>query len=138
MEAAGAKRVQVLSPDAIVEEFGEQWHGSDLPTVMPEPGMVANGPLVELNSIGVYEKHQGNGYASRALTMLTTLCDANAMPIKLIARPLDSNLLPGCPATLLTEQLVAWYQKHGFEETGSAGDDTREMIREPKNAERIK
>jgi ribosomal protein S18 acetylase RimI-like enzyme len=123
----------MLSPDAIVEEFGEQWHRSDLPAVMPEPGVVANGPLVELNSIGVHEKHQCNGYASRALTMLTVLCDANAMTIKLIARPLDSDILPGCPATLSTEQLVALYQKHGFVETGSAGDDTREMIREPKN-----
>ena len=124
----------MLSPDAIVEEFGDQWHRSDLPAVMPEPGMVANGPLIELNSIGVYEKHQGNGYASRALTILTVLCDANAMTIKLIARPLLSDLLPGYPATLLTEQLVAGYQRHGFVETRSAGDDTREMIREPKHS----
>jgi ribosomal protein S18 acetylase RimI-like enzyme len=123
----------MLSPDGIVEEFGEQWRQSDLPAVMPEPGVVANGPLVELNSIGVHKKHQGKGCASRALTMLTVLCDANAMAIKLIARPLDSDLLPGCPATLLTEQLVAWYQRHGFVETGSAGHGTREMIRESKN-----
>jgi GNAT superfamily N-acetyltransferase len=123
----------MLSPGAIVEEFGEQWHQSDLTAVMPAPGVVANGPLVELNSIGVHEKHQGKGCASRALTMLTLLCDGNAMVIKLIARPLDSDLLPGCPATLRTEQLVAWYQRHGFVETGSAGDGTREMIREPKN-----
>jgi hypothetical protein len=47
----------MLSPDAIVEEFGEQWTRSDLPQVMPEPEVVANGPLVELTTIGVYEKH---------------------------------------------------------------------------------
>ena len=99
----------MLSPDAIVEDFGEQWHRSNLPAVMPEPGVVANGTLIELTSIGVYQKHQGNGYASRALTMLTALCDANGMTIKLIARPLDSDLLPGCPATLFAAQLVAWY-----------------------------
>jgi ribosomal protein S18 acetylase RimI-like enzyme len=106
--------------------------------VMPEPGVGANGPLIELNSIGVHEKHQSNGYASRALTMLTAICDANGMTIKLIARPLDSDLLPGCPATLLTEQLVAWYQRHGFVDTGTAGDDTSEMIRESKNTKRSK
>jgi hypothetical protein len=60
--------------------------------------------------------------------MLTALCDANAITIKLIARPLES-ILPGCPATLSTEKLVAWYQRYGFVETRGAGDDTREMIR---------
>jgi ribosomal protein S18 acetylase RimI-like enzyme len=122
----------MLSPTAIVEEFGEQWNRSDLRDVMPEPGVVPNGPLVELISIGVHGKSQGQGYASRALKMLTALCDANAMTIKLVARPLGSNLLPGCPATLSTAQLVAWYQRHGFVETRSAGDDTREMIRKSK------
>jgi ribosomal protein S18 acetylase RimI-like enzyme len=123
----------MLSPDAIVEEFLEQWSRSRLRDVMPEPGVVPNGPLVELTSIGVHQKHQGQGYARQALRMLTVLCDANAMTIKLITRPLESDLLPGCPATLTTEQLVAWYQRHGFVETRGAGDDTREMIREPKN-----
>jgi hypothetical protein len=122
----------MLSPAAIVEEFGEQWNRSDLRRVMPEPGVVPNGPLVELTSIGVHKKHQDQGYANQALRMLTALCDANAMTIKLVARPLESNLLPGCPATLSTEQLVAWYQKHGFVETSGAGDDTREMIRAPR------
>ncbi len=121
----------MLSADAIVEQFSEQWTRSDLPQVMPEPGLVANGPLVELTTIGVYEKHQGQGYAKRALRILTTLCDANAITIKLIARPLES-ILPGCPTTLSTEQLVAWYQEHGFAETRSVGDGTREMIREPR------
>jgi hypothetical protein len=121
----------MLSPAAIVEEFGEQWIRSDLRHLMPEPGVVPNGPLVELTSIGVPEKHQGRGYASRALIMLTVLCDANAMSIELVARPLESDLLPGCPAALTTEQLVAWYQRHGFVETRSAGDDTREMVRKP-------
>jgi ribosomal protein S18 acetylase RimI-like enzyme len=122
----------MLSPAAIVEEFGEQWIRSDLRHVMPEPGVVPNGPLVELTSIGVHGKHQGQGYANQALRMLTALCDANAMTIKLVARPLESNLLPGCPATLSTEQLVAWYKEHGFVETRGAGDDTREMIRKPR------
>lgn len=122
----------MLSPAAIVEESGEQWIRSDLRHFMPEPGVVPNGPLVELTSIGVYEKHHGQGYASRALRMLTALCDSSAMTIKLVARPLGSDLLPGCPATLSTEQLVAWYQKHGFVETRGAGDDTREMVREPR------
>lgn len=121
----------MLSPDAIVEEFGEQWTESNLPQAMPPPGLVANGAVVELNTIGVYEKHQGQGYAARALAMLTALCDENAVTIKLIARPLES-ILPGCPATLSADQLVAWYQRHEFVETWNAGDDTREMIREPK------
>jgi hypothetical protein len=123
----------MLSPAGIVEEFGEQWSRSDLRDVMPEPGVVPNDPFVELTSIGVYEKHQGQGYATRALKMLTALCDANATTIKLVARPLESNILPGCPATLSTEQLVAWYrEEHKFVETGAAGDDTREMTRKPR------
>jgi ribosomal protein S18 acetylase RimI-like enzyme len=130
---ASATRYRLmLSPAAIVEEFGEQWNRCDLRDVMPEPGVVPNGPLVELTSIGVHEKSQRQGYASRALRMLTALCDANEMTIKLVARPLGSNLLPGCPATLSTEQLVAWYLRHGFVETRSAGDDTREMIRKSR------
>ena len=123
----------MLSPDAIVEEFLSQWSRSYLRDVMPEPELVANGLLVELSSIGVYGTHQGQGYASHALRMLTALCDANAMTIMLVASPLESDLLPGCPAMLKTKLLVAWYQRHGFVETGGAGDGTREMIRRPKN-----
>jgi hypothetical protein len=123
----------MLSPAGIVEEFGERWSRSDLRDVMPMPGVVPNVPFVELTSIGVYKKHQGHRYASRALGMLTALCDENAMSIKLVARSLESDLLlPGCPATFLTEQLVAWYQRHGFAESGTAGDDTREMTRKPR------
>jgi ribosomal protein S18 acetylase RimI-like enzyme len=122
----------MLSPAAIVEEFGEQWTRSDLRHVMPEPVVVPTGPLVELTSIGVHEKHQGQRFASRALSMLTELCDANAMTIKLVARPLEDNLLPGCPATFSTEQLAAWYEKHGFVETTGSGGETREMMREPR------
>jgi ribosomal protein S18 acetylase RimI-like enzyme len=107
----------MLSPAGIVEEFGERWNRSDLRNVMPGPGAVSNDHWVELNSIGVYEKHQRQGYATRALRMLTALCDANAMTIKLVARPLESNISPGCPAMLSTEQLVAWYQRHEFVET---------------------
>jgi ribosomal protein S18 acetylase RimI-like enzyme len=129
--SANRKRL-MLSPAGIVEEFCERWIRSDLRHVMPEPGVLPNGPLVELTSIGVHKKHQRHGYASRALRMLTALCDANAMTIKLVARPLEDDLLPGCPATLSTEELVAWYEKHGFVETSGAGDDTREMIREPR------
>ena len=57
----------MLSPEAIVEEFGEEWIRSDLRDVMPRPEVVPNGPLVELASIGVQKEHQGQGYASRAL-----------------------------------------------------------------------
>ncbi len=98
---------------------------------MREPQVVANGPYVELTSIGVYEKYQHQGHATRALRMLTALCDANAATIKLIARPLEFEILPGCPATLSTEQLVSWYEDNGFVEISVAGDDTREMVRKP-------
>jgi hypothetical protein len=64
--------------------------------------------------------------------MLTALRDANGTVVELIARPLESEILPGCPATLTTKQLVTWYQRHGFVETMAAGDDTREMIRKPR------
>jgi ribosomal protein S18 acetylase RimI-like enzyme len=122
----------LLSPDAIVDDFLEEWRRSELPQVMPEPQVVANGPYVELTSIGTYGKHQGQGHARRALAMLTALCDSNAVSIKLIARAfLEFDLLPGCPATFSTDQLVAWYKRQGFEETGDAGNDTHEMVRKP-------
>ena len=123
-----------LSPDAIVESFIDQWRGSDLADKMPEPGVIANGQVVELNSIGVYGPHQRQGHASRALQMLTDVCDANGVTISLVARPLDPSLLftPDCPASLSTKQLIDWYQKHGFVDTSEPGDDTHTMIRKPR------
>jgi hypothetical protein len=41
----------MLSPDAIVEQFHEEWIRSDLPAVMPEPQVIANGQRVELTSL---------------------------------------------------------------------------------------
>jgi ribosomal protein S18 acetylase RimI-like enzyme len=123
--------VILLSPDGIVEAFLDQWRRTDLPSVMPEPQVVANRGYVELTSMGVYGEYQRRGHGPRALTMLTDLCDANALPIKLVARALENDLLRGCPATLSTDELVAWYNRHGFVETGDAGDDTHEMVREP-------
>jgi GNAT superfamily N-acetyltransferase len=130
--------VDTLSPDGVVEEFQERWRGSDLPNNMPEPMVIANGPVVELTLIAVYQRHQGNGYATRALQMLTTLCDENGITIGLVARQMDeaslSSYMPGCPATLSSEQLliVAWYKRHGFVETTFPGDDTRTMERRPR------
>ena len=123
-----------LSPDGIVEEFGEQWSRSDLVSKMPSPGVVANGQRVELNSIGVYEAHQGKGYASRTLRMLTDLCDAHGVTIELVARPLDPTLLftPGCPATHSVAELIEWYKRHDFVPAWATDDDTRTMIRRPR------
>jgi ribosomal protein S18 acetylase RimI-like enzyme len=125
--------MSTMSPDEIVEEFGEQWSRSDLTTKMPLPGVVANGRLVELTSIGVHGPHQGMGYASRALRMLTGLCDANGVTIELIARPLEPSLriTANCPATRSIDELIAWYRRHGFVDAWAAGDDTRRMIRKP-------
>jgi GNAT superfamily N-acetyltransferase len=98
--------------------------------------LIDNGPLVELTAIGVYGRHQHKGYASRALRMLTALCDENGIAISLIARPLPPDLshMPGCPAKLSIDQLVAWYGRHGFVDATAPGDDTRVMVREPKGA----
>jgi hypothetical protein len=81
-----------LSAAGVVEEFLTQWNSSDLPDKMPEPMLIDNGPQVELNAIGVYGPHQHLGYASRALRMLTPLCDENGVAITLIARPLPPDL----------------------------------------------
>jgi ribosomal protein S18 acetylase RimI-like enzyme len=124
-----------LSPDGIVEEFLDRWRNSDLPAKMPEPMLVANGPVVELTLITVYELHQRQGHASRALQMLAALCDENGVFISLVARPMggpEFSLAPCGPASLSTDELVAWYTRHGFVETGVPGDDTRTMLRKPR------
>ena len=97
-----------LSAAGVVEAFGEQWRASDLPAVMPEPGLIGNrdtsggSEWVELTLIAVYDEHQHRGYASRAMRILTSLCHANAMTIKLVVRQvLETELAPGCPATLV-------------------------------------
>jgi hypothetical protein len=124
-----------LSPDGIVEQFLDRWSKSDLPGKMPEPMVAANGPVVELTLIAVYEAHQGKGYASCALRMLTALCDENGVISSLVARPMgpELSLLPGCPARFALDQLIAWYTGHGFIETSAPGDDTHTMIREPRS-----
>jgi GNAT superfamily N-acetyltransferase len=122
--------MSVLSADGVVEEFGDRWRASDLTDKMPKPELSATRDKVELSAIGTYERYQGNGYATRALKMLIDLCDENGVEIMLVPRALDPNLgvTPGCPATLTTEQIVAWYKRYGFIETRAAGEGTREMI----------
>ena len=125
--------LSLLSADGIVEAFGDQWRRSDLSRVMPEPVVIANrdprdwqGQWVELTLIAVYDEHQDKGYASRALEMLTALCDANSMTIKLVANPMHSTQSAGCSIRLTKRELVAWYKRYGFV------DGTPEMIREPR------
>lgn len=120
-----------LSAAAVVEEFIDQWHRSDLRDKMREPMATDNLGVVELTAIAVYGPHQGKGYAGRAMRMLTALCDTNGLTIKLIARPLPLNIVPGCPASLSTDQLVAWYGRYGFVDAIVPGDDTRTMVRRP-------
>ena len=67
---------------------------------MPEPMLIDNGHRVELTLISVFGPHQQRGYASRALRMLTALCDTNGVTIELVARRLGASLekfAPGCP-----------------------------------------
>jgi hypothetical protein len=128
--------INTLSPDGIVEEFLDRWRNSDLPEKMPEPMVIANGPLVELTLITVYGPHQKQGYASRALQMLATLCDENGVSLELVARPMGPgfSLAPCGPVGLSTDQLIAWYTRHGFVDTSAPGDDTHTMIRKPRAA----
>ena len=104
---------------------------------MPEPVVVAGAGVVDLMLIAVPAHNQGKGYATRALQMLTALCDDNGITITLIARQMDqaslSHYAPGCPATLSTAQLIAWYGKHGFIKTAPSGDHTPTMVREPRS-----
>jgi GNAT superfamily N-acetyltransferase len=124
-----------LSPDGVVEEFLDQWGNSDLRGKMQEPQVIANGPVVELTLIAVYELHQDKGYASRALQMLTTLGDENQVAISLVARPMGREL-SGCAAGRSLNELIDWYTRHGFVDTTAPGDDTRTMVREPRKGAR--
>jgi len=100
---------------------------------MLKPGLLPEVGLVELSSLCVLTEHQNNGCATRALRLLMDLCDQHEMPINLVARPLDVPFLcPGCPPTLKTDELLAFYGKHGFIDLTIPGDDTRTMIRRPK------
>jgi hypothetical protein len=119
-----------LTATAIVEEFLDQWRESDLHDRMPAPRLRDGAAgLVWLNQIAVYYQHQRKGYADRALRMLTALCDENDVTIKLIVAPLDS--IPGCSPTLSAEQLVNWYQGHGFEDSEDT-DLEPTMTRKPR------
>ncbi len=125
--------VDTLTAAGVVEEFLAQWQRSDLHDKMPKPQLIESRGLVELIAIGTYGKHQRKGYASRALRMLTDLADANGLTVELVARPLDDiPSFPGCPASLSTEELVAWYSRHGFVDASAPNDDTRRMLRYPK------
>jgi hypothetical protein len=78
-----------LTPAGVVEEFESQFDAhTTLPDVMPLPMVVVDSGVIELTMIGVYDEHQGNGFASSALRMLTALCDANGLAIRPVARPL--------------------------------------------------
>lgn len=130
--------MDTLSAAGVVEEFLERWRSSDLPDKMPEPMLTDNEGVVELTLIAVKGPHQNKGYGTRALQMLTALCDENGVTITLVARQMDPDALssyaPGCPARLSTEQLVGWYKRHRFVEIPrTPGDDTRTMIREPQD-----
>ena len=120
-----------LSPAGVVEAFMYQWSASDLSGVMPMPGVLPGSGVVELNSIGVPDAHQGKGYASAALRMLTDLCDANGVTITLTPRPLPDQIVPGCTATRSIEELASWYGRHGFEIV-RPNEYTFDMIRRPR------
>ena len=96
---------------------------------MPLPGLVPHSDRIELTSIAVHTSHQGNGYANLALQMLTQLCDANCVTLELTARPLSDDIVPGCSASMSSEELVHWYGKHGFV-TVRPNDGACDMIRE--------
>jgi GNAT superfamily N-acetyltransferase len=120
-----------LTPAGVVEQFERQFGmHSTLPGVMPMPGVLPNSDAIELTTIGVYAAHQGKGYASLALQMLTDLCDENGVTIKLTARPLLDSLLPRCKASKSICELVSWYRRHGFD-VSDPNNDMVEMIRPP-------
>lgn len=127
------REMDTLSAAAAVEEYVEQWRHSDLHDKMHAPMAINNGPVVELTAIAVYDRHQGNGYATRALQMLTAICDEHGLTIELVARPLDPGLgfTPGCSANRSTSQLMTWYGRHGFVDESATCDDTHRMVRRP-------
>jgi hypothetical protein len=120
-----------LSSAAVVEEFVDQWRNSDLRGKMPEPMAIDNRGVVELTVIAVFDQFQRQGCASRAIKMLTALCDCNGLTIALVARPLPPEVTPGCAASLSADQLAVWYGSHGFVDAHTPGDDIRTMVRAP-------
>jgi hypothetical protein len=121
----------ILTAEGVVEEFAIRFAAHPtLPGVMCQPGIFANSGVIELNSIGVPDAHQGKKHATAALKILADLCDENGLTITLIARPLP-DLVPGCTPSLTVEQLVSWYRRYGFDIVGP-NDDTFDMIRWPR------
>jgi hypothetical protein len=119
-----------LTAEGVVEEFATRFAAHPtLPGVMQQPGILANAGVIELNSIGVPDAHQGKKHATAVLKILTDLCDENGLTITLIARPLP-DLVPGCTPSLTAEELVSWYSRHDFEIV-QPNDDTFDMIRRP-------
>jgi hypothetical protein len=80
--------------------------------------------VTELGRIAVYfydirSTNRERGHASAALTRLCELADANGVDLVL---PVKAYELPPYPAALSDAELVAWYGRHGFVETGKRSE----------------
>ncbi|WP_188285327.1 GNAT family N-acetyltransferase [Streptomyces sp. CBMA29] len=78
-----------------------------------------------LTEIAVWPEHQGKGWGSEILRMVTTEADQDGVAIMLSVEP--------GPNGLTFKQLVSWYRRYGFESLSSDGTtDPETMCRLPQ------
>jgi predicted GNAT family acetyltransferase len=85
-----------------------------------------NHPHVEIASVRTPAAHRGQGHAGKALHTFLHHADKAGKTVKLLASPLDKRTkLP---------RLVKFYQKHGFQPSGSTGNAAGHpnMVRQPQ------
>ena len=82
--------------------------------------------FIDIGSVRTPEKHRGSGHASKMMDYLHQKADELGYDTKLLASPLDKKTK--------IDKLVKFYQKHGYELTGTKGNlaGEPEMIRKHK------
>lgn len=68
--------------------------------------------MVSLDDLRIRTEHQRKGYGSRVLALLTDLCDANGLAIKVVPAPPKSEA--HCAVSVTRNDLIQWYEDACF------------------------
>ncbi|HYB50060.1 MAG TPA: hypothetical protein VED47_03020 [Burkholderiaceae bacterium] len=108
------KSPERLGPEAVIEAFRVAIH-ADWETrraiyranVSPEGRNV-----VSLDDLRIRTEYQRMGFGTRVLALLIDLCDLNALAIKVVPAPPESD--PHCTVSVTRENLIRWYEDACF------------------------